>query len=76
MLADVERIDPYVLGEDTLLDHVANDLVAADRLTIKSGGDSPRTAGPVPEPSRPLRFADYSWLVGATPAPPGADRVR
>jgi hypothetical protein len=39
VLADVEGVDSDLLGKDTLLDGVANDLIAADRLTIWSNGD-------------------------------------
>ena len=39
VLADVERVDPDLLGEDTLLDRVANHLIAGDRLTIESSRD-------------------------------------
>jgi hypothetical protein len=39
VLADVERVDPDLLGVDTLVDRVANHLIAADRLAIEPNGD-------------------------------------
>ena len=39
VLADVERVDPDLLGEDAFLDRVANHLITADRLTIESRRD-------------------------------------
>jgi hypothetical protein len=39
VLADVERVDPDRLGEDRLLDGVADHLIAADRLAGRVDGD-------------------------------------